>query len=58
MLFCGEFRPGSTLFFVWNENRQDQLNAATFQLGRDVRDTFAVPAHDVVMLKVSYWFNK
>jgi hypothetical protein len=52
-----EFRPGSALYAVWNESREDELPIGDFHLGRDVRESFTAPAHDVFMVKVSYWFG-
>lgn len=52
-----EFRPGSALYFVWNESREEELPIGDFRLGRDVRGTFDAPATDVLMVKVSYWFG-
>jgi hypothetical protein len=52
-----EFRPGSTLYFVWNESREDELAIGDFRFGRDVSGAFDSPSRDVVMVKVSYWFG-
>jgi hypothetical protein len=62
-----EWRPGSTLFLVWQQRRIDSvtghgLNGAEpwvggFDLGRDTGDMFGAPADDVLMIKVNYWFN-
>ncbi|HEX8172354.1 MAG TPA: DUF5916 domain-containing protein [Thermoanaerobaculia bacterium] len=52
-----EFRPGSSLYVVWNESREDELPFGDFRPGRDVRSTFTAPSRDVFMVKVSYWFG-
>jgi hypothetical protein len=62
-----EWRPGSTLFLVWQQRRVDSvtghgLNGADpwvggFDLGRDTGDMFGAPADDVLMIKVNYWLN-
>lgn len=52
-----EFRPGSALYFVWNESREDELPIGDFRLHRDVRESFEAPSRDVVMVKFSYWFG-
>ena len=52
-----EFRPGSALYVVWNESREDELPVGDFRAGRDVRESFEAPAHDVFMVKMSYWFG-
>jgi Domain of unknown function (DUF5916)/Carbohydrate family 9 binding domain-like len=50
-----EFRPGSALYVVWNENRADTVNAGDFRLRRDLRGAANAPSHDVFLVKVSYW---
>lgn len=62
-----EYRPGSTLFVVWQQNRGTYLDAwgadpadpsvGRFYLVRDTRGLFSAPADNVLMLKVSYWLN-
>jgi len=62
-----EWRPGSTLFLVWQQRRINSVtgHGATgqdswvggFDLGRDVGDIFGIPADNVLMVKVNYWFN-
>ena len=50
-----EFRPGSALYVVWNENRADTLDTGTLRLGRDLRGVANAPSHDVFLIKMSYW---
>jgi hypothetical protein len=50
-----EFRPGSALFVVWNENRADIVPVGDFRLGRDLRAIQGAPSHDVILVKVSWW---
>lgn len=53
-----EYRPSSTLFLVWQQGRfQDALNQGSFSGPRDVRDLFAVPSQNTILLKASYWIN-
>jgi hypothetical protein len=52
-----EFRPGSSLYLVWNESREEELPVGDFRVRRDLPETFDAPSRDVVMLKVSYWFG-
>jgi hypothetical protein len=56
-IFRWEFRPGSALFVVWTQQRQDQTTTGDFDLGNDVNALFSAPADDVVMVKASYWFG-
>lgn len=50
-----EFRPGSALYVVWNENRSDTLPNGDFSFQRDFRAIPSAPSHDVLLIKVSYW---
>ncbi|MEK6371779.1 MAG: DUF5916 domain-containing protein [Acidobacteriota bacterium] len=50
-----EFRPGSALFVVWNENRSDVVPIGDFRFRRDLRAIPTAPSHDVFLVKVSYW---
>jgi hypothetical protein len=62
-----EWRPGSTLFLVWQQRRIDSVTGhglnggdpwvGGFDLGRDAGDMFGAPADDVLMIKVNYWLN-
>jgi hypothetical protein len=62
-----EWRPGSTLFFVWQQRRVNAINgqepfgtqprAGTFNLGRDVGAMFEVAPDNIFMIKVNYWLN-
>ena len=62
-----EWRPGSTLFFVWQQRRVNAINgqetfgtqrrAGTFNLGRDAGDIFDVAPDNIFMIKVNYWLN-
>jgi hypothetical protein len=50
-----EFRPGSALYVVWNENRAEEVPLGDFRLRRDARGISRAPSHDVILVKVSYW---
>jgi len=50
-----EFRPGSALYVVWNENRANDTGTGEFRFGRDLRAIPTLPSHDVFLVKVSYW---
>ena len=52
-----EYRPGSTLFFVWSQGRQqDGLNQGSFEAGRDLRDLFRTRPDNTLLIKAAYWF--
>jgi len=50
-----EFRPGSTLYIAWNENRADVAPVGDFRFRRDLRAIPGAPSHDVFLIKLSYW---
>lgn len=50
-----EFRPGSALYLVWNENRSDVAPLGDFRFSRDLRAIPSAPSHDVFLVKFSYW---
>jgi hypothetical protein len=52
-----EYRPGSTLFVVWQQGREDTLEHGTFRFGRDFGGVFEAPARNVFLVKWAYWLN-
>ncbi|MCP3962509.1 MAG: carbohydrate binding family 9 domain-containing protein [bacterium] len=53
-----EYRPGSAIFLVWSQVRDDStLLADDLGFGSQVDQLFAVPSEDVVLIKVSKWFS-
>ncbi len=58
LIYRWEWRPGSALYVVWTEQRQDDAYPGQFQLQRDLGGTFSAPADDVLMFKLSYWFQR
>jgi len=53
-----EFKPGSTFYLVWTQQRQDVARPGQFAFGSDVSSLVHAPADNVVMAKVSYWFSR
>jgi hypothetical protein len=52
-----EWRPGSTLYLVWQQSRSRKEDFGDFDLSRDVDALLAGDAHNVFMLKATYWFG-
>lgn len=53
-----EYRPGSAIFLVWSQVRDEStLSAGRRDFSRELDQLFAAPAEDVVLLKVSKWFS-
>jgi len=52
-----EYKPGSSLFVVWQQARENDAVPGGFGFGRDVTGIFAVPPHNVFLVKLAYWLN-
>ena len=52
-----EYRPGSTLFFVWQQGRASNDVNGEFHVARDYRDLFRAHPDNTLLIKASYWFN-
>ena len=52
-----EYLPGSALFLVWSQGRDDFIESGAFDWGGDVRDLFGVAPDNVFMIKVNKWFS-
>ena len=52
-----EYRPGSSLFVVWQQGREENAPYGDFRFGRDFGGVFRVPASNVFLVKFSYWLN-
>ncbi len=56
-VFRWEWRPGSTLYLVWQQIRSDPGVTGNFDFGRDWTSLLSAPAEHVFSLKASYWIN-
>ena len=53
-----EYRPGSTVFLVWTQGRdQDERDPGSFLPVRDLRNLFAARPNNTFLIKASYWLN-
>ena len=63
-----EWRPGSTLFLVWQQSRTGRIRRSgiggsgpggigDFDLGRDSEELFRIRPDNIFLVKVNYWFN-
>lgn len=52
-----EYRPGSTIFLVWQRRQIGREDIGDFDLGRDIGALFDAPADDRIILKVNYWLG-
>ena len=53
-----EYRPGSTLFFVWQQQRQGFEPMGDFSLRRDAGAIFRAPPTNEFLVKVAYWLGR
>lgn len=51
-----EYRPGSTLFFVWQQSRAHQAPFGDFDFSRDRQALFGSHPDNIFLVKASYWF--
>jgi hypothetical protein len=52
-----EFRPGSTFYLVWTQDRSDQNADGDFEFGRSLRRLGRAKGNQVVAVKFSYWWH-
>ena len=52
-----EYKPGSTLFVVWQQGRERTIDRGTFDFNRDFGAVFDAPARNVFLVKFAYWIN-
>lgn len=52
-----EFLPGSTMYFVWTQNRVNTDYPGNLAFYRDFKSLLTTRGDNVFMIKISYWFN-
>ncbi len=52
-----EYTPGSTVYFVWSQNRTGDDNSGDFSFRNDMNQLFEVYPHDVFLIKINRWFS-
>lgn len=57
MIVRWEYRPGSTLFFVWTMGKQDYYDSYSTSTGSDINNLFDTHPHSIFLVKFSYRFN-
>jgi hypothetical protein len=59
LVYRWEYRPGSTLFVVWNQGRQGFVGAqGQDDFGGDLRELMKLHPANVFLVKLSYWLNR
>ena len=52
-----EFKPGSTIFLVWTQSREDSEGTGAFDLTHDVRGLIGAKPTNIFLVKMSYWLG-
>jgi hypothetical protein len=53
-----EYRPGSTLFLVWQQQRSGRQPFGDFSFSRDADGVFSARPDNIFLMKASYWFGR
>jgi hypothetical protein len=53
-----EYRPGSALFFVWQQNRAGDTDTGEFSFGDNTSGVFDRASRNVLLIKATYWLNR
>ena len=53
-----EYKPGSTLFVVWQQSREQTIDTGAFRVGEDLSGLFHAPGPNVFLVKLAYWINR
>jgi hypothetical protein len=53
-----EYRPGSALFLVWSQARDEESSVADFSVARQARDLIHTAGRNTLLLKASYWLSR
>ena len=56
-VFRWEYRPGSTLFLVWTQDRSSVGSVGDFDFGRDRDALFDAESDNIFLIKVNYWLG-
>lgn len=52
-----EYRPGSTIFLVWQRQQEGEVELGDFDFGRDLGALWGLPAHNRFIVKMNYWLG-
>lgn len=56
-VFRWEYKPGSLLYLVWQQDRSGSTSHNDFHFGRDFNRIFDSKPTNVFLIKLSYWFG-
>ncbi len=52
-----QYRPGSTVFLVWQQSRRNRNDIGSFDVSRDFGELWSTAADNVFIVKFTYWFG-
>ena len=52
-----EYRPGSRVFFVWQQTRSERDENGALDIGRDFGNLFGGESENIFIVKFNYWFG-
>lgn len=52
-----EYMPGSTIFFIWTQSRQDIEPVGEFEFDHSMRDLSNAHPDNIFMIKLTYWLG-
>lgn len=56
-VFRWEYLPGSTIYFVWTNEKMNYESRGDFSFERDVENMLRVAPDNVYSIKITYWIN-
>jgi Domain of unknown function (DUF5916)/Carbohydrate family 9 binding domain-like len=57
MVMRWEFKPGSTAYLVWTQDRANYDDPGDFSMGRDSKNLIQAPGDDIFMVKVTTYLD-
>lgn len=57
-VFRWEYRPGSTVYFAWTQQRSDVASIGSFDFGRDQAALFDARPDNIFLVKASWWLAR
>jgi hypothetical protein len=52
-----EYMPGSTLYLVWTQGRENSGSDGRFRMARSLDRMLGAPSDNIFMIKATYWWN-
>ncbi|UCF77706.1 MAG: carbohydrate binding family 9 domain-containing protein [Candidatus Eiseniibacteriota bacterium] len=56
-VFRWEYRPGSALYLVWTQFRENEEDPGKFDFSRDWKNLFDTRPENIFLVKVTYWLS-